>query len=136
MSEEETTQPTDPNPDDEAISPFAGVGRVDPLVFVQQEDAPEARPAASNIPRNFRPIAPREVSPRQQDPRQYTTWTPGGLAPAPSPPPNAPQEPSGAPRKAEPRLPGPIRLLLSFIAIAAPLALLASAVWLGFSLTK
>lgn len=125
--------------DDEqkADSPFAGVGKVDPLVFVQTDDTPEAREAASRIPRQKQQFVVRESTPFPSQPAKSQAkpkrapWRPGATSDIYE------KEPAASSQdRDDQELPKSLRWTLSIIAIVAPLTLVAYAIWFGFSLAK
>jgi hypothetical protein len=104
-------------------NPFS-TDAVDPLVYSMDDTSPELRAAAAYIP-----VAPkltiRESAPLRPQPRQHSAWTPGG------------DEVHVVPVGQQPPLTS--RLLkgvLSSVFVVAPLAAIALAVWVAYSLYR
>lgn len=121
-----TDQDQQPVPSEPSTSgPFADPG-VDRLVYRQSNEAPEARAAHM-----YRPIVARQPlttpAPQPPQPQQFTPWTPGQDS-APPAPPAAPQA------KRPPR--SLMRIILTVTAVAGPLAIIAAALWFGYTLTQ
>lgn len=60
------------------VSPF-DTGPVDPLIFRQNSDSPELRPAASYVSVGPQ-LNARAPKPQRPEERSYPKWTPGGVA--------------------------------------------------------
>jgi hypothetical protein len=109
---------------EERSGPFA-VAPVDPIIFKQSTDNPELREAAAYVQMARRDNArPTQAAPTARQKKDHTAWTPAGALPSGDVPASETSSNSTS----------SVRVIVTVVAVALPLAAIGAAIWFGISL--
>lgn len=104
--------------------PFA-VAPVDPIIFKQSTDNPELRAAAAYVQMARRDnTRPAQAAPTARQKKDHTAWTPAGALPTA----DASEAATSAGSTSS------VRVIVTIVAVALPLAAIGTAIWFGLSL--